>query len=138
MSLELKSNFPQNNLKRAKSPENTIYEFENFRLDASHLMLYRSSGEEISLTPKQVETLLALVEQSGEIVSKEDLMERLWANSCVEESNLVQNIYVLRKILGETADGKRMIETLRRRGYRFNGILKTSELPNQRKSLYIK
>ena len=125
MSLDLKSNVHQNNLKAVKPSDSHIYEFENFRLDAAHLMLYRDA-EEISLPPKQVETLLALIERSGEIVSKDDLMNRLWANAFVEESNLIQNIYILRKILGETATGKPMIETLRRRGYRFNAELKTN------------
>lgn len=87
----------------------TVYEFGDFRLEAAHLMLYRNL-EEISIAPKQVETLLALVERSGEIVSKDELMKRLWANSFVEESNLSQNIYTLRKILGETDGGKPMIE----------------------------
>ena len=116
MSLDLKSNNHQNNLKEVKSYDSAVYEFEDFRLDAAHLMLSRCGGEEISLTPKVVETLLALVERSGEIVSKDELMNRLWANAFVEESNLVQNIYVLRKTLGETAGGKPLIETLRRRG----------------------
>ncbi|MBA3694671.1 MAG: transcriptional regulator, partial [Acidobacteria bacterium] len=126
MSLELKSNNHQNNLKEVKPHSSVIYEFEDFRLDTAHLMLSRN-GEEISLTPKVVETLLALVERSGEIVSKDELMDRLWANAFVEESNLVQNIYVLRKTLGETTGGKPLIETLRRRGYRFNGELKENK-----------
>ncbi len=116
MSLELESNNHQNNL-RAEN-EGAAYEFEGFRLDPRHLMLCRGT-EEVSLTPKQAETLLALVEKHGEILSKEALMTRLWGETAVEESNLIQNIYVLRKALGETADGKPMIETLRRRGYRF-------------------
>ncbi len=125
MSLELESNGHQNNLKEVKLPDPEVYEFEGFLLDASHLMLYRSGGEEdLPMTPKQVETLLALVERSGEIVAKDALMDRLWPNAFVEESNLIQNIHILRKTLGETADGKPMIETLRRRGYRFNGELK--------------
>lgn len=119
MSLELKSNGHQNNLKVVKLCDSNVYEFEDFRLDASHLMLCRRGGEEISMTPKQVETLLALVERNGEIVAIDDLMERLWPNAFVEESNLIQNIHILRKTLGETADGRQMIETLRRRGYRF-------------------
>ncbi|MDQ3042462.1 MAG: winged helix-turn-helix domain-containing protein, partial [Acidobacteriota bacterium] len=126
MSSDLESNHYQINLKRANSSGLAVYEFEGFRLNAAHLMLYRN-GEEISLPPKQVETLLALIESDGEIVSKDELMDRLWANSFVEESNLIQNIYILRKILGETADGKPMIETLRRRGYRFNGELKANK-----------
>jgi DNA-binding winged helix-turn-helix (wHTH) protein/TolB-like protein/Tfp pilus assembly protein PilF len=127
MSLDLKSNDHQNNLTTANPSGQTNYEFQDFRLDVEHLMLYRN-GDEVSLTPKQVETLLALVERSGEIVSKDDLMSRLWGDTVVEESNLVQNIYVLRRTLGNTTDIKPMIETLRRRGYRFNGRLKETAL----------
>jgi len=123
MSLDLKSNVHQINLTDSKSPDRTIYEFEGFHLDAEHLMLSRS-GEELPLTPKQVQTLLALAERHGEIVTKDALMNRLWGDAAVEESNLVQNIYVLRKTLGRSSGGKPMIETLRRRGYRFNGELK--------------
>jgi adenylate cyclase len=135
MSLDLKSNIHQINLSLVRPPACPEYAFENFRLDAQHLMLY-CEGEEVSLTPKQVETLLALVEKKGEIVSKEVLMARLWGNSAVEESNLVQNIHILRKILRETSAGKPMIETLRRRGYRFNGEL-NSENGKQREPVDI-
>jgi Tol biopolymer transport system component/DNA-binding winged helix-turn-helix (wHTH) protein len=120
MSLNLESNKEQINIKEAKPLASVIYEFEGFCLDAEYLMLSRGD-EEISLTPKVVETLLALVERHGEIVSKDELMDRVWENAFVEESNLVQNIYVLRKVLGKTIEGQPMIETLRRRGYRFNG-----------------
>ena len=96
------------------------YEFENFRLDADHMLLF-CSGERVNLTPKVVETLLALVEANGEVVSKDELMQSLWPDTSVEESNLSQNLYLLRKALGSRADGKPFIETLRRRGYRFQG-----------------
>lgn len=102
----------------SKRSEQSVYEFEEFRLDAAHSMLYRN-GEEISLPPKAVETLLALVVRHGEILSKDELMEIVWADSIVEESNLSQYLHLLRKTLGETRDGKPFIETLRRRGYRF-------------------
>ena len=92
--------------------------FEGFRFDASHFLLYRD-GQEIALTPKVVETLLVLVEGEGQLLSKDELMERVWGDSVVEESNLSQNLFLLRKTLGKTADGKPFIETLRRRGYRF-------------------
>src|SRR5215203_3308685 len=82
-------------------------------------MLYRGDAE-ISLPPKVVETLIVLVENQGEIVSKADLMEKVWADSIVEESNLSQHLYLLRKTLDDAANGKPVIETLRRRGYRFN------------------
>jgi DNA-binding winged helix-turn-helix (wHTH) protein/Tfp pilus assembly protein PilF/TolB-like protein len=123
MSLDLKSNLHQINLSLVKPSSRSIYEFDDYRLEAEHLMLYRG-GTAVSLTPKQVETLLALVEKKGQIVSKDDLMARLWGDSAVEESNLIQNIYVLRKTLGLSSDGRPVIETFRRRGYRFNGVLK--------------
>lgn len=100
--------------------QNRIYEFADFRLDAAHLLLYQNRRE-IPLTPKVVETLLALVERSGAVVSKDELMEIVWRDAFVEESNLSQNLYILRKALPETVDGKPLIETLKRRGYRFNG-----------------
>jgi DNA-binding winged helix-turn-helix (wHTH) protein/TolB-like protein/Tfp pilus assembly protein PilF len=137
MSLDLKSNLNQINLSLVKPSSCSVYEFDDYRLEAEHLMLYRS-GAAVSLTPKQVETLLALVEKKGEIVSKDELMTRLWGDSAVEESNLVQNIYIVRKTLGLSSDGRPMIETLRRRGYRFHGELKESgEGTHERGALHL-
>lgn len=104
---------------RTSSGQRT-YEFGDFRLDADHLMLYRGT-QEVPLAPKAVETLLALVERSGEIVRKEELIERIWPDSFVDESNLFLYLSVLRKTLGQQQDGTPFLETLRRRGYRFNG-----------------
>jgi TolB-like protein/DNA-binding winged helix-turn-helix (wHTH) protein len=109
-----------------KLSRHAIYEFEEFRLDAAHLMLYQGD-EEISLAPKAVETLLVLVERRGEILSKDELMENIWTDSIVEESNLAQYLHLLRKTLGNQANGKPLIETFRRRGYRFNGEVKARE-----------
>lgn len=125
MSLSKSSIISQQNLTAPNSENNCSYEFEDFRLDSAHLMLYRN-GKTISLKPKVVETLVALVERRGEVVSKNELMNRLWADSFVEESNLTQNIYLLRKTLGDCADGRPFIENFSRRGYRFNGKLKSS------------
>jgi DNA-binding winged helix-turn-helix (wHTH) protein/TolB-like protein len=102
------------------SSEQKIYQFGDFRLDASHLMLYRGNNE-IPLAPKAVQTLLALVERSGEIVRKEELIERIWPDSFVDESNLFLYLSVLRKTLGKQNNGEPFLETLRRRGYRFIG-----------------
>lgn len=124
MSLDETSIFSQRSITAPNSSSEQIYEFEDFRLDAAHLMLYRN-GETIALKPKVIETLVALVERRGELVSKDELMKRLWADSFVEESNLTQNIYLLRQTLGETQTGQPFIETFRRRGYRFNGAIKT-------------
>jgi Tol biopolymer transport system component/DNA-binding winged helix-turn-helix (wHTH) protein len=104
------------------------YEFDEFRLDAEKLMLYRS-GHEILLPPKVIKTLAVLIEDSGEILSKDELLEKVWEGSIVEESNLSQYLYLLRKTLGEKSDGKPYIETLRRRGYRFTGDAHLVEHP---------
>lgn len=132
MSSNSKSIYPQRNLNSVNpNAENGFYEFDNFRLDVASLMLYKN-GQPVSLAPKVIETLLALIERPNEIVGKEELMKRLWADSFVEEANLTQNIYLLRKTLGKSADGQDLIEGFRRRGYRFNGtvrVVKTQKLP---------
>ncbi|MEP6850105.1 MAG: winged helix-turn-helix domain-containing protein [Acidobacteriota bacterium] len=129
MSLGGTSNNLQNNFKCPKLTDSNVYEFENFRLDSGTLMLYRS-GVLVPLTRKVVETLTALVERSGQVVSKEELMEVLWSQTSVEESNLSQNLYLLRKTLGNREDGQPFIETYRRRGYRFNAEISHSQGTN--------
>ncbi len=113
----------------AKLGAQRIYEFEGFRLDPASLMLYRI-GVEVSLPPRAIETLLALVERSGKIVSTDELMGIIWTDSIVEESNLSQYVHLLRKTLGKTSTGKPFIETLKRRGYRFNGQVAVTTAPN--------
>ena len=132
MSLDLDLIYSQFNFKVDKSDKNKIYEFEEFRLDAVHLMLYHHD-EEIPLVPKAVETLLVLVEKRGKILSKNELMETIWTDSIVEESNLAQYLHLLRKILGKTKDDKPFIETFRRRGYRFNGEVNVSDFLSEAK-----
>lgn len=126
MSWNLSSIYPEFNVNMDKLSNKKVYEFDDFRLDGSHLMLYRH-GVEVSLAPKAIETLLVLVERRGGIVSKDELMSAIWTDSVVEESNLTQYLYLLRKTLGETSDGRPFIETLRRRGYRFNGQVTESQ-----------
>ena len=93
------------------------YEFGPFRLNATDKLLHRS-GKAVPLTPKLVDTLIVLVENSGHVVTKEVLMETLWPNSFVEESSLTQNISLLRKALAENGSAQ-YIETVPKRGYRF-------------------
>ncbi|HKQ04204.1 MAG TPA: winged helix-turn-helix domain-containing protein [Blastocatellia bacterium] len=102
-----------------------IYEFGRFRLDRAERTLQRG-GEPVSLTPKVFGILLALVENSGRVVGKDELMRQVWPDSFVEEGNLTQNISLLRKALGETSDGKPFIETVARRGYRFAASVRQS------------
>src|SRR6267143_6417056 len=107
-------------LRMSKVIEHTVYEFDDFRIDVAHLMLYHR-GAEIPMVPKAVETLLALIEHRGNIVSKDELLEAIWPDTVVEESNLFLYLSLLRKTLGTHKDGGPYVETLRRRGYRFNG-----------------
>jgi DNA-binding winged helix-turn-helix (wHTH) protein len=118
MSLDLSSNYPQFNVEMDNGVGHGIYVFDDFRLDAEKLMLYRGDAE-ITLPPKVIKTLAVLVENHGTILSKDELMEKVWADSIVEESNLSQYLYLLRKTLGNKPDGHPYVETLRRRGYRF-------------------
>jgi Tol biopolymer transport system component/DNA-binding winged helix-turn-helix (wHTH) protein len=95
-----------------------LYEFGAFRLDAAERVLWRG-GEMVVLPPKVFDTLWTLVKEEGRVVSKSELMEAVWANAAVEESNLSQNIYTLRRALGVDEQGRQFIETVPRRGYRF-------------------
>jgi Tol biopolymer transport system component/DNA-binding winged helix-turn-helix (wHTH) protein len=95
-----------------------IYEFGPFRLDAQKRVLSRE-GNPIKLFPKEFDTLLALVERSGAVLDKDELMRRVWGEVVVEESNLTTNISHLRKILGEKPNQHDYIVTVPGRGYLF-------------------
>ena len=97
-----------------------LYEFGPFRVDPDKQLLLREN-QPVAITPKAFETLLILVRRSREVVSKDEMMKQLWPNSFVEEANLSQNIFMLRKALGDTPDERRYIVTLPGRGYRFAG-----------------
>lgn len=94
------------------------YEFGPYRLDVPKCRLLRQ-GEPVALTGKAFDILLALIERRDRVVDKAELMQLVWPDSFVEEANLTQHIFVLRKILGEDASGSHYIETVPRRGYRF-------------------
>ncbi len=95
-----------------------IYEFEDFRLDLAEQILSRA-GKPVALTPKVFDLLAVLVENHGHLLSKDELVKTLWADSFVEEANLNVTVSALRKILGEKPQEDRFIETVPRRGYRF-------------------
>jgi len=95
-----------------------LYEFGPFRLDAKRRILLREN-EPVALTPKAMETLLVLVENRERVVPKDELMKTLWPDSFVEESNLSQNIFTLRKALGDSSPDRRYILTVQGRGYQF-------------------
>jgi DNA-binding winged helix-turn-helix (wHTH) protein/Tol biopolymer transport system component len=96
-----------------------IYEFGPYSLDPTQMLL-RRAGSVVPLQPRALEILLALLRQCGEVVSKQELMERVWPDSFVEEGNLTQNIFLLRRELGKTPEGEEYIQTVPKRGYRMN------------------
>jgi DNA-binding winged helix-turn-helix (wHTH) protein/TolB-like protein len=101
-----------------------VYEFGPFHMDPHKQILLRGS-DPVPVTPKAFETLLVLVRRSRDVVSKEELLKAVWPNSFVEESNLSQNIFLLRKALGDTAENRQYIVTLPGRGYRFAASVRT-------------
>jgi eukaryotic-like serine/threonine-protein kinase len=100
------------------APEDAIYEFGPFRLDTAQRRLLRE-GCVIALQPRPFDILLTLVRNSHRVVLKADLMSAVWGKTVVEESNLTQNIFVLRKALGDPDSGRRYIITIPGRGYQF-------------------
>lgn len=107
-------------------PHNVVYEFGPYRLDRSKRVLTRE-GESISLTPKATDILILLVANAGEVVAKDELLREVWPDTFVEEANLTQNIFRLRKALNDERSESRYIETVTRRGYRFTGAVTTNE-----------
>src|SRR5687768_12748085 len=98
-----------------------FYEFGPFRLDPVRRLLFREN-QPIPLPPKVLHTLLVLVENSGRVVSKDELMKAVWPDTFVEEGNLTQNISTLRKVLGENPGEHIYIETIPKQGYRFIAV----------------
>src|ERR1044071_6778006 len=86
-----------------------FYEFGRFRINTGDRVLLRDR-EIVALTPKVFDILLTLVESSGQVVSKDGLMKKVWPDTFVEEGNLTQSISLLRKALGSGADGQPYID----------------------------
>ena len=94
------------------------YEFGPFHIDTANHLLLRD-GQVVPLKPKVFDALVVLVENRGRVLEKDKLMGLLWPDSFVEEANLTQTIYMLRKALGEEPHEHNYIETVPKRGYRF-------------------
>ena len=99
------------------------YEFGPYRLDLGQRILTRA-GDKVALTPKATHLLSLLVSNAGALVDKDELLKEVWRDTFVEESNLTQNIFLLRRALGDDRPGARYIETVARRGYRFVGSVR--------------
>ncbi|NOT48020.1 MAG: hypothetical protein HOP17_09785 [Acidobacteria bacterium] len=102
---------------------NNLYEFGDFQLNARNGTLWRNS-DVVPLSPKSAELLQLLIERRGQIVTKQEIFDRVWSDTFVEDGVLTQNIYTLRGKLGLDEEGRQFIETVPRRGYRFAGTLK--------------
>src|SRR5215467_13693157 len=94
------------------------YQVGRFRVDPAQPQLLEDV-KPISLTPKAFATLLVLVRNHGRLVSKDELLQAVWPDAFVEEATLAQNIFRLRKALGDDGAEARFIETVPKRGYRF-------------------
>ena len=98
----------------------TKIKFADFELDTVKRRLLKS-GETVALNSKTLDLLEALIERHGEVVTKDELLERIWAGQFVEESNLTVQISTLRKVLGEVRGENRFIVTVPGKGYKFIG-----------------
>ena len=100
-----------------ESTRSSSYRFGTFELQPGERRLL-AHGESVTLGPRAFDLLVALVEQAGQLVTKETLFEKVWPKLIVEENNLQVQISALRKILGQEA-----ITTIPGRGYQFNVAL---------------
>ena len=112
---------------------NLYYEFGPYQLNVNTRLLKRS-GETISLTPKAADILGLLLARAGQLVEKDELLKEIWPDTFVEESNLSQNIFYLRKALGDDRSGPTYIETVTRRGYGFIAAVRIVEVEENHRS----
>jgi DNA-binding winged helix-turn-helix (wHTH) protein/Flp pilus assembly protein TadD len=105
---------------KAVTQRPSTFEFGPYRLDARRRLVWRR-GELLDIPPRAADLLAALVVEAGEVVPKGELLQRVWPDTFVEEANLSVNVSILRKALGDQADGRPWIQTVSRRGYRFMG-----------------
>lgn len=95
-----------------------LFEFEGFVVDPYRRLLTRD-GEPVPLPPKALATLVALLDRHGQVVEKEELIQTVWPDTFITEATLTQNVFRLRKALGEEAGEHRFIVTIPGRGYSF-------------------
>lgn len=99
-------------------PPRPAYVFGPYRLDAeTGAVTYED--QPVPLPPKAVDVLLALIEEDGNVVSKEELTKRAWPDTAVEPGSLSYQIHVIRRVLRERTNGAEFIETVPKRGFRF-------------------
>lgn len=107
---------------------NDLREFGKFRLDVKKKILWHGD-EPIDLPLRTIE-LLSVLTESGELIAKEEILNRVWQDSFVEESNLTSHIYRLRKMFAKYGESEEIIQTVPKRGYRFAGeVIRLSTAP---------
>lgn len=105
-----------------------LREFGKFRLDAAKKLLW-FEDQSINLPLKSIE-ILCLLTETNEVVTKEELLSKIWQDSFVEESNLTSHIYRLRKMFAQYGESEEIIQTVPKRGYRFTGeVIRLSNIP---------
>lgn len=118
----------------ARKGVKSVYEFGAFRLDAAERR-FLHDGLPVHLPPKAFDMLLVLIQNNRRLVTKDELLDTVWKDSFVEENNLTQHIYTLRKIL-KTDNKEQYIETVARHGYRFNADIR--EIRDEAESYVVK
>lgn len=107
--------------------DSNLREFGRFRLDVRTRVLW-CGDEPVNLPLKQIELLCVLTEKAGEVITKNEILDKIWADSFVEESNLTRHIYMLRRTLKDHGESDGLIQTVPRRGYRFTGEVRDAEI----------
>ena len=115
-------------------PAKCLYEFGPFHLDPAEHVLLRD-GEPVVLRPKELAVLVALVENHGHVLTKDEFLKGVWPGQFVEEGNLNRHISSLRRVLGESSDAPQYVETVPKVGYRF--VAPVREIPDRSADLVI-
>lgn len=105
-----------------------VYSFGPFHINSTTRILTRA-GQPVPLTPRALELLLVLLERQGAIVSKDELLQRVWPDLLVEENSIYQNVAAVRRALGEKPGENRFVVTVPGRGYSFVAPLLKREIP---------
>src|SRR4029079_17342675 len=96
-----------------------IFEFAGFRLDGAQRRLFAPDGSPVELPSRAFDLLLYMAERPGELLEKSTLLKAIWPSTVVEEGNLSQSIFLLRRALGDPTTDHRFIATIAGRGYQF-------------------
>ena len=95
------------------------FEFGEFRLD-THRRILQKNGTPIHLTPRSFDLLCVMVENAGRVLEHDELLDKVWEDTFVEQGNLKKTISALRHALGESPEASEFITTVPRKGYRFS------------------